>query len=150
MNGRSPGFSAEIGRYPDDDVFVAVLANTYVPTASIIAKDIARMVFGAKYELPKINKPIHMDAAALEPLTGHYKFGADFFVPNGLYSVERKSDELWIRYPGSDTLLVPQSETEFFVRPFWSSVIFVKDKAGKVNSLLWRYGGQDYRAERVP
>jgi len=68
-----------------------------------------------------------------------------------VYAIEEKNGEFadWSRR--RDTLtLVPQSETEFFDRPFWSTIVFAKDSQGKVTHLIWRYGGQDYRAEKLP
>ncbi|OLD25934.1 MAG: hypothetical protein AUJ04_06815 [Acidobacteria bacterium 13_1_40CM_3_55_6] len=51
--------------------------------------------------------------------------------------------------PGADAALVPQTAREFFDRPFWSMIVFVKDNEGKVTHFLWRYGGRDYRAQRL-
>ena len=149
MNGRSPGFQSEIQRYLDDDVCIIVLSNNYAPTSSVIATDLARMVFGEKYEIPKLVKPPRLDAKVLDAYVGRYQFGPDFFVPRGSYTIERRNDQLVVNNPGAFATLVPQSETEFFDRPFWSMIIFVKDNSGKVTHLLWRYGGTDYRAERL-
>ncbi len=150
MNGRSPGFNSDFQRYVDDDVCIIVLANTYTPTASIIGSDLAKIVFAEPYEVPKLVKPPSVDARVLESYAGRYQFGPDFFVPRGVYAIEEKNGELLMVAPGADATLVPQSETEFFDRPFWSMIVFAKDNQGKVTQLIWRYGGQDYRAERLP
>lgn len=149
MNGRSPGFNAEMQRYTDDDVCIIVLANTYIPTASVMVTDLAKMAFGEKYEIPKLVKPPRPDAKTLALYAGRYQFGPDFFVPRGAYRIESSNGQLLIRAPGADATLVPQSETEFFDRPFWSMIVFVKDDQGTVTHLLWRYGGKDYRADRL-
>lgn len=149
MNGRSPGFQTEIQRYVDDDVCIIVLGNNYAPTASVIVNDLAKMVFGEKYEIPKLVKPPRLGAQVLDAYVGRYQFGPDFFVPRGTYTIERRNDQLVMNNPGAYATLVPQSETEFFDRPFWSTIIFVKDKDGKVTHFLWRYAGQDYRADKV-
>lgn len=150
MNGRSPGFNSDFQRYVDDDVCIIVLANTYVPTASVIGSDLAKIVFGEPYEVPKLVKPVQVDAKELALYAGRYQFGPDFFVPRGVYAIEEKNGELLLVAPGANATLVPQSETEFFDRPFWSMIVFTKDTQGKVTHLIWRYGGQDYRAERLP
>jgi hypothetical protein len=149
MNGRSPGFQSDFQRYVDDDMCIIVLGNNYTPTASAIANDLAKIVFGEKYEIPKVSKPPHVNPAILDRYVGRYQFGPDFFVPNGSYNIERKGDELVMNNPGAYATLVPQTETEFFDRPFWSMIVFVEDNEGKVTHFLWRYGGQDYRADRL-
>jgi len=45
--------------------------------------------------------------------------------------------------------LTPQSETEFFNRTFWATIIFVKNDKGEVTNLIWRYGGRDYKADKL-
>ncbi len=150
MNGRSPGFNSDFQRYLDDDVCIIVLANTYVPTATIIGADLAKIVFGESYEIPRVGKPVQLPRKTLERYAGRYQFGPDFFVPRGVYAIQENNGELLMVAPGANATLVPQSETEFFDRPFWSMLIFGKDNQGKVTHLLWRYGGTDYRAERLP
>ena len=149
MNGLSPGFSAEIQRYVDDDACIIVLSNNYIPTAGIIATDLARIAFGESYEVPRLVKPPRVDGKVLDAYVGRYQFGPDFFAPRGVYAVERKGDQLLLRAPGADATLVPQSETEFFHRPYWSMIVFSKDDQGRVTHFLWRYGGKDYRADRL-
>src|SRR5882724_4914702 len=150
MNGRSPGFNSDFQRYVDDDVCIIVLANTYAPTASVIGSDLAKIVFGEPYEVAKLVNPVRVDAKVLASYAGRYQFGPDFFVPRGVYAIEEKNGELLLVAPGANATLVPQSETEFFDRPFWSMIVFARDSQGKVTHLIWRYGGQDYRAERLP
>jgi len=150
MNGRSPGFNSDFQRYTDDDVCIIVLGNNYTPTATAIGADLAKMVFGEKYDPPKLVKPPHIDEKILDSYVGHYRFGSDFFVPNGSYEIRREKDQLLIRSPGANATLVPQSDTEFFDRPFWSMIIFGTDSQGKVTHLVWRYGEQDYRADKLP
>src|SRR5256885_2686883 len=133
MNGRSPGFNSDFQRYVDDDVCIVVLANNYVPTASVIGSDLAKIVFGQAYEIPKLVKPPRIDTKVLDAYVGRYQFGEDFFVPRGVYAIGRKDGELLMVAPGADATLVPQSETEFFDRPFWSMIVFVKDNQGKVS-----------------
>lgn len=150
MGGRSPGFTTEIQRYVDDDVCIIVLGNNYAPTASPIANDLAAMVFGEKYETPKLVKPLKLDEKFLEPLVGSYKFGSDFFVPGAIATIEERGGQLKMALntgAGVVTLL-PQSETKFFDRVFWEEIIFEKNERGETTQLIWRYNGMDYRAAK--
>ena len=149
MNGRSPGFQSEIQRYVNDDICVIVLGNNYAPTASLIAEDLAALMLGEKYEIPKLAKPVKLDPKIFDAYVGSYKFGSDFFVPGGIYAIEKRNEQLFIVAKGINDTLTPQSETEFFDRTFWATIIFVKNDKGEVTNLIWRYGGKDYRADKL-
>ncbi len=149
MNGRSPGFQSEIQRYVDQDICIIVLGNNYAPTASLIAEDLAAMMLGEKYEVPKLGKPVKLDATLLDSFVGSYRFGTDFFVPGGVYNFEKRNDQLFIVAKGVNDALTPQSATEFFDRTFWATIIFAKNERGEVVKLIWRYGGDDYVANRL-
>ncbi len=149
MNGRSPGFQSEIQRYIDDDVCVIVLGNNYAPTSSLIAEGLAAITLNEKYEIPRIAKPVKLDQKLLDRYVGRYQFGSDFFVPGGIYNIERRNNQLFMVAKGLNSALTPQSETEFFNRSFWNNIIFVKNDKGEVTNLLWRYGGGDYQADKL-
>jgi CubicO group peptidase (beta-lactamase class C family) len=152
MSGRSPGFSAELQRYVDDDVCVIVLSNNYAPTAIPIADDVAAITLGEKYEIPKLAAPVKLNPKIYDAYVGRYQFGADFFVPGGIYAVEKRSDQMYMAYTVKGSIsaaLTPQSETEFFNRTFWATIIFVKNDKGEVTNLIWRYSGKDYKADKL-
>lgn len=149
MNGRSPGFQSEIQRYVDNDICIIVLGNNYAPTASLIAEGLAAIIFGEKYEIPKLAKPVKLDPKIFDAYVGRYKFGPDFFVPGGIYAIEKRNDQLFMVTKAINDTLTPQSETNFFDRTFWATIIFVKNDEGNATNLIWRYGGKDYRADKL-
>ncbi len=149
MNGRSPGFNSEIQRYIDDDICIVVLGNNYAPTASLIVGGLAAIALGEKYEIPKLAKPVKLDSKIFDAYVGRYQFGSDFFVPGGIYAIEKRNDQLFMTTKTINDTLTPQSETEFFDRTFWATIIFVKNDKGEVTNLIWRYGGRDYKANKL-
>jgi CubicO group peptidase (beta-lactamase class C family) len=149
INGRSPGFQSEIQRYVDNDICVIVLGNNYAPTASLIAEDLAAITLGEKYEIPEIAKPVKLDPKIFDAYVGRYQFGSDFFVPKGIYTIEKRNNQLFIVAKGLNDTLTPQSDTKFFDRTFWDTIIFVKNDKGEITNLIWRYGGKDYQADRL-
>ena len=52
-SGRTTGFSSAIRRYPDDDACVIVLSNLESIDSEKISHDLAAIVFGEHYELPR-------------------------------------------------------------------------------------------------
>jgi CubicO group peptidase (beta-lactamase class C family) len=149
MNGRSPGFSSEILRFVDDDVCIIVLANNYAPTASTIATELARMVFGEGYKALNLRRGIRADLAKLEAYVGRYQFGPDFLRPNAVYEFVVEEGQLTARSAAGSVPLAPQSKEEFFHRPFWSWLKFERDGQGRVDHLVWRFGEKEWRAIRM-
>ncbi len=149
MNGRSPGFQSEIQRYPDEDACVIVLGNMYAPTASLIADGLAAILFGEKAAVPETFRPVSLDARILERYRGRYQFGPDFFVPGGIYDIAVGEGWLLMTARGWKATLIPTSESAFFDRGVWASIRFAGDQEGRVTHLVYRYGGTEYRAEKV-
>jgi CubicO group peptidase (beta-lactamase class C family) len=149
MNGRSPGFQSGIQRYVDDDICVIVLGNNYAPTASLAAEGLAAITLNEKYEIPKLAKPVKLDPKIFDAYVGRYQFGPDFFVPGGIYTIEKRNDQLFMTTRVINDTLTPQSNTTFFDRTFWATIIFVRNNKGEVTNLIWRYGGEDYKANKL-
>lgn len=92
---------------------------------------------------------IGLDPKTFDSYVGRYQFGSDFFVPGRIYTIEKRNDQLFITTKGLNDNLTPQSETEFFNRTLWATTIFVKNDKGEVTNLIWRYGGRDYKANKL-
>ena len=152
MSGRSPGFGSEIARYVDEDLCVIVLSNNYAATAGTIANDLAAVALGEKYEMPPpVVRPVALTAQALHAYTGRYQGGEDFFVPGVSLNIEKKGGELQLTYSlGGVVMLLPLSETKFLDRPFWATLTFVRTERGEVMHIVYRSGGTDYVAKKVP
>lgn len=63
------GFSVVVSLYPDDDLFIAVLANIQAAPVQKIARDLAALFFGAEDEAPALV----LDAALLADYVGTYR-----------------------------------------------------------------------------
>lgn len=140
-NGRSPGFTSSLERFPDDDACIIVLSNSYAPTSqSPIAEDLSAILFGQAYSPPP--RRATLDESALAAQLGSYKFGPDFFRPNTTVKMVRDGDHLLMDWgSGFTSVLVPLSSNEFLDRSIWARVIF---QPGQV---IYRYG-QDYTGKK--
>jgi hypothetical protein len=147
--GRSPGFVAELDRYPDGDLTVILLSNSYsTVTQDPIAQAIAAIMFGQQPAVP------NMRAAALPQSTllsyeGHYQFGPDFFTPDEKFRLVAQPHYLLMQFADASQSLIPLSPTEFVDRKFFGHVAAEKDGRGKVIGLTVRYGTQDFHAVRL-
>lgn len=138
-NGRTPGFTSYIERFVDDDACVVILSNNYAPVPHLIVQDLAAMLFGAPYKAPEPMKPVRLAPEVLDKFVGRYQFGNDFYTPDAVVSVERKEDELVLKWNETNkSSLMPISADEFLQRDFWARIIFTKDAAARVTGFTWR------------
>jgi len=100
--------------------------------ASQIGTDLAGMVFNQDIEVP-ILKLTKIKKEESEPVVGKYQFGADFYTPNFLMTVNEKDGLLFSDWGE----LISGKPFQFIQRAFWSKVSFVKDQNGKVSSMTF-------------
>ena len=131
------GFATQIVRFTDDRVTVVVLSNVEGAGAGRVANDLAAIVFGAKYELPKERVAIPVAAAILDTYAGEYQL-----TPAIVATVTSEGGKLMIQIAGQPKLeLFAETETNFFLKTVDAQVSFVKDETGKVTQMLFKQGG---------
>jgi len=147
--GRSPGFTAELDRFTDDDLTIILLSNSYsTVTQDPIAEALAAIVFG---QLP-VPPPMHavdVPQSALASYAGEYQYGPDYFAPNAKFTLIPQPGYLLLQLGNSRTPLVPLQPNEFFDRKFFGRVVMQKDNSGAVIGLKVRYGTTEFRAQRL-
>jgi len=146
--GHSPGFTAELDRYPDDDVTIILLSNSYgTASQNPIAEGIAAIVFG---QTPP-STPVHsvtIPQSVLASYTGQYQFGPDYFVPNAKFTLTAKPGFLLMQVGEHHAPLVPVSQSDFLERIYFGRVAISKDAEGNVSGLAFRYGDKTFTARR--
>lgn len=133
MNGRSPGFTSYLGRFIDQDLCIIVLGNLYNSVTTPIGRDLAAMVLGYHYDIPKL-KNIRLDPKKLDSIVGDYQFGPDFYIPNGKIIIVAKEGHL---FTSKGDWLIPLSEREFIHRRYWSRLTFEKNESGVITHLIF-------------
>jgi CubicO group peptidase (beta-lactamase class C family) len=140
------GFAAHLDRFPADRVTVIVLGNVEGVSVGRIANDLAAIVFGAPYEIPKERKAITVGPTVLEQYVGQYKIAS----PPIDIIVTRDNERLLAQIAGRLKLaLSAESETTFFSKDVSAQITFLKDASGRVNALTLRMEGTDLPAQRV-
>jgi D-alanyl-D-alanine carboxypeptidase len=116
------GFSTESVYVPDEDLFIAVFANSDDPATkpSIAALRLTAMALGQPF--PDL-KPMEVAPASIEPLSGVYRVGADggersFYARGGeLFTRRGDSPEMKVYSAGGDLFFYgPNSLTWFAIR----------------------------------
>lgn len=147
-NGRSPGFTACVNRYIDDEACIIILSNNYSPVPHMAVKDIAAILYGEKYDLPIKIESKEINPELLKRYTGQYQFNSDFYRPNAKVKVIEKEGHLVFGW--SETYFSPLrtlTENIFLDRLFWAYIIFQKGIDGKVSGFIWR-DTSDYLARK--
>ena len=139
------GFMTQVIRYPDDGVFVAVLGNVVPEPVGEIARDLAAIVLGLPYEVPRPRAIVEVDPAILDDYVGRYRVS-----PEMVLEIVRDGDRLLGSPTGQDRAeLSPTSETEFYVEAARAEVEFLRDDEGNVTGLVLIQGGMTVRADRL-
>jgi CubicO group peptidase (beta-lactamase class C family) len=151
--GEVDGFSTDICRYPDDNLCVVVLSNVDNPAVRVvkISLQLAAIVFGEKYILPKKHVAIEVRPELYDQCVGQYKLStADKEKGEGVITITKENNMLMAQGSGIEKLRIyPESETDFFAKSVDAQVSFVKDQIGTVIQLIWHQDGVDQVAQRV-
>ncbi len=148
--GRSPGFTAELDRFPDDDVTIILLSNSYSTVSQDpMAAGLAAIVFGQ--QTPP-STPIHavkIPDSLLASYAGQYQYGPDYFDPNAKFTLTAKPGFLLMHIGEQHMPLVPLSQADFLERKFFGRMVMLTDAEGRVSGLTCRYGDKTFTARRL-
>jgi CubicO group peptidase (beta-lactamase class C family) len=146
--GGIDGFSTRIARYPDERISIIVLTNIDAAAATPvvpIANDLAAILFGEPYKLPKQRQAIALDPAIYDAYVGQYELE-----PGWVMSVTKESDRIFMQWTGQERVeMFPESSTKFFVKVIDAQRTFVVDETGKASHVILHQGGRDRVATRV-
>lgn len=144
-DGGIDGFVTFLGHYPQEKLTVIVLSNFSNTPSPAIARDLAAIVFGEKYQVPIERKEIKVDPKIYDAYVGEYERqpGRNFrvFIENG---------RLFLAYLGRPTIeLFSESETKFFVKVIDIQFSFVRDDKGQITHLILHQNGEDIPVKKV-
>src|SRR5438105_4223211 len=148
INGRSPGFTASLERFPDDHATVILTANTYSALTQSMAEGLAAILLGQPYKPILPPHSVSISADELRAALGNYEFGKDFYNPGLKVAMREEKGKLVMDSQGSENFLIPISATTFVDRLYGGTVSFVRDSSGHVTGLKWNFG-EDYIARRT-
>jgi CubicO group peptidase (beta-lactamase class C family) len=151
INGRSPGFSASLERFPASDVVVVVTSNLYTSLAQAMADDLGAIAHGEARRAVVPPRPIALPASVMDRYIGLWQFGPDFtFNPNMIGEIKRVDEGLVLASGGGGgaSFLIPLAADRFVDRLYGGEVRFTTDPSGQVSTLIWNFG-RDHIATRV-
>jgi CubicO group peptidase (beta-lactamase class C family) len=149
FNGRSPGYTSYLERYPDDDACIVILSNNYAPVPHVAIDGLRAILFGESYMTLVMDKEFKPDQASMKTFEGRYRFGQDFYRPSAEVEVRMEDGDLAIAWSESYiSALRPLARAAFLDRVFWATILFQTDATGKVTGFIWR-DTTDYPAAKI-
>ncbi len=136
MSGGSPGFSTFFAVYPDDDLVVIMLSNIQIHVPYFTVPTLASIVFGEPYKKLNLVTPPNVDKNLAQKLSGQFKFGTDFYRPNGTVNITAQGERLFA--DGGPLIPIVEGNgriTKFIHRRYWSTLEFVPDGNGEFVTL---------------
>jgi CubicO group peptidase (beta-lactamase class C family) len=145
--GFTPGFAIRNMIFPDLDFAVVAMFNTDKANVWNITMQTADSLL--KDKLKAEPQKARVEAKMLPGLAARYA-GVYALADGTRLPFEAQNDTLWLVIPGAPKFrMVPENETEFFIREFDAQCTYVKDDAGNVNQIVWHQSGQNPDGFRV-
>lgn len=145
-SGGINGFSTILVRFPEEKITIVVLRNADYgsPNPGKVALDLAAIVFGEKYEIPRAQTEIKVEPKVLDKYVGEYELTPAFKL-----TITNENGQLMAQATGQPKFeLYPESETKFFLKVIEAGVTFVKNDKGEVTHLILHQGG-DKQAKKI-
>ncbi len=144
--GNTFGFTANITRYPDEDLAIIVLTNNGYHDSQSLADTLTSIVLNRDYKMPEALKEIEIkDPKLYDSYVGKYDF------LNGSYiDVLKKDNKLYFQVTGQEAFEVfPQSNNKFFAKIVDARIEFIMNDKGEVNELAFEQLGMKFNCKRV-
>src|SRR5437764_760812 len=148
--GGVPGFSAMITRFPDEKVLIVTLSNLENSQIIRAGNDLAAIVFGEQYEVPKVRTAVKINRTILNTYVGEYEDR-----PGRITRILVDHDTLMLQLANTgigkfDPIpMSAESDREFFDPLHDTQVTFVKDAGGQVIEMVLKINGREFHAKKI-
>ncbi len=142
QDGRDPGFASHVSLFLDDNLAVIVLGNLEDAAVNVMADDLAEIALGESPPPPASRAKSISSPQSANDYAGRYEVSPTF-----LLDLRVEGSDVYLRGTGGDYLpLEPTGKDTFFYRQLYVKVGFRRDKAGRIEALLWN---GDYPCRKV-
>ena len=143
--GDTEGFRPNIVRFINDDACVIVLSNFEHCPVTRISEDLAAILFGQPYRMPKKALKDPEIASSYSDFVGSYQIKVGFNL-----DIRQEDGRLYCQIAGQPKLqLYPETPTRFFFRELDANITFVKGTNGRIMKLVLRQSGREVPAEKL-
>ncbi|MCF6465939.1 peptidoglycan-binding protein [Clostridium sp. Cult2] len=144
--GNTIGFTANISRYPDEDLVIIILTNNAYYDVTALTNTLTSIILGKDYEMPEILKEIEIEDPTLyDNYVGKYEF------LNGTYiDITKIDSKLYSQVTGQNAFnLLPLTNSKFFAKEVDIRIEFVSDDEGVIRELVLEQLGMTFVCKRV-
>ncbi len=147
--GGLPGYVCNIMRFVDEDAVIIILSNLGSAAFAEMGDSLAAILFGVPYQLPSKRAYVKVDPAVLADYLGEYEL--TYFGRKSVLRFTVEGDHMMMHVQGLPTSVVSAfSDTEFYTRSKGEvELTFMRDGAGKVNSIEVNWSGNLLEAKRL-
>lgn len=139
------GFTSFILRIPEEKLCVVALSNVQPSSPTAIARDLAAIVLGEKYDLPKQRQLAEVDPEVFDTYEGKYELQ-----PGMVLTITREGDALMAEVTGQPKVrLLPESKTTFYEKSVDAELTFLPDADGRIDAAILKQGGREIRVEKI-
>ncbi|WP_051189631.1 serine hydrolase [Daejeonella oryzae] len=139
------GFTSNVARVTEDDIFIVMLNNFGNSNLGHITKDGLAILYEKPYKLPEAKKEISLSTDILKNYPGVYELSPEFSITitleNGSLFGQPTSQQ--------KSQLFAQKENLFFLKVVDAEIEFKKDDNGKVKELILIQGGRNTVGKKV-
>jgi len=141
--GVLPGFLSSIDRYPESGTVIVLLSNLERTRVAVITRDLAAIVFGLPYDLPRSHHVGPLAATEAAAHLGNYKFsdGTSWRV-----GYDEKGQMLELEQKNAFVAGALPEGNGFYYVPMWEGIVSFDEKSGE---LVSHRNGTERRARRV-
>lgn len=144
--GEAMWFDAKTGKTKG-----ATMAEAAVQASPVIADGVLYFasddgyVYALELEAPKDRRAISLDPKILDQYAGQYEL-----MPGQVMTITRDGEKLSAQLPGQPKLeILPETETQFFVREVPAEFEFLKDEMGGCKAVKLRQSGFEYTLKKL-
>ena len=143
--GGAPGYSAWIERWPEEDVFTAILCNVTGMPCGELGRSLAAAVFGEAYAVPEKRTALAVKPEVLAEFTGSFRMeGGDSS------EIVLDGESLFVIRTGSRFPIRPYLRDCFFLPTYKGAFLrFVRDVKGDVSGFISHELGVDKPASKI-
>jgi CubicO group peptidase (beta-lactamase class C family) len=143
-NGTIDGFDASLNYYPDKQLTIVVLGNVQTSAPDKIAEQLGKVAYGEKVIVNSDRRVIRVEPGVLAEYAGHYA------APPFSTTLSVEGDTLIATAPnGKKYVLIPESETNFFLKEIDVQIEFLRaPTTKKVSSFIMTQEGKQTNVQR--
>ncbi|GET36732.1 serine hydrolase [Microseira wollei] len=143
--GGIDGFTTSLARFPSEQMVIIVLSNLVTAPVGKISNDLAAILWGEPYKLPKQRRAVELDPALYQSYVGDYEL-----TPGVILTVTTEAQRIFTQLTGQERVeIFPESATEFFFKVVDAQLTFVVDETGKASRVVLHQGGRDHMSTRI-